>query len=411
MKLSLLLSGALFALTGSASAIKIDLRYEFDDNAFFEQPGSKEAMRAVADFYESLLQDNLLRIDQADWPSGNVWGARPRHPATGNIVEIPNLIVPEDTIIVYAGGRDLGGPAGRGGPGGYSSGGSGAWFDLLDARGQDDYFQNPTADFGPWGGSIAFDTERSWNFSLTSTNEPGTPFVSIALHEMGHLLGIGTALSWNDRIVNGEFVGSHSSAVFGSAVPLTSTGGHWRDDGRCEFPDGYDPTEPNNVLSKAFGSFGAPHGFGQIVLMDPGTCIVGDFHKVMTDLDLAGLRDIGWEVQPPLEWLQADVNPSTGPFAFAWNSTSGLTYRVEKSTTLTGTWETLTTIPGDGTMKDYTAAVPADTAAFYRLSTNPLPAAPAISAIGSPNRKGHSPSSREPVSVEGCECGKAWADH
>lgn len=106
---------ALLALTGSASAIKIEIRYDYDTNGFFNQPGAKEAMRSVADYFEGLIHDSLSAIDHTQWPAGNTWTASFEHPATGNTATIDNLKVPDETLIIFAGGRALGVPAGRGG--------------------------------------------------------------------------------------------------------------------------------------------------------------------------------------------------------------------------------------------------------------------------------------------------------
>jgi hypothetical protein len=369
----------LFASTASSLAIKIQLDYTYDTNGFFNQTGAKAALRAVADFYEPLLTDSLSRIDTAQWPAGNTWTASFTHPGTGAPNEqITNLVVPANTLIVYAGGRALGGPAGRGGPGGYSaSGNSQAWFDLLASRGQAGALAPTKTDFGPWGGMVTFDTSLTWNFSSTGPVSGKIPFVSIALHEFGHLLGIGTSLSWNAKVSGTNFTGPASALSFGGNVPLQTGGSHWRDDGMCVIPNGHLPGNPNNVLSKAFGSFGTLHGFDQIVLMDPSSCTAGSFHKVMTDLDLAALKDIGWQLSPPVRWLTANTQPSAGPVAFTWPSTSGITYRVELSTTLAdGSWDTLTTVTGNGVIKSYTDASPPAGKAFYRLNTA-APAAPA----------------------------------
>lgn len=368
----------LIASTTSSHAIRIQLDYTYDTNGFFNQPGAREALRAVADFYEPLLTDSLSRIDTTQWSAGNTWSAVFTHPGTGAELQIANLVVPADTLIVYAGARALGGPAGRGGPGGYSaSGNTQAWFNLLASRGQAGALASPKTDFGPWGGMVTFEPSYTWSFSTTGP-APGTiPFVSIALHEFGHLLGIGTAQSWTARVSGTNFTGPASVLSFGGNVPLQTGGSHWRDDGSCVFPDGHSPTNPNNVLSKAFGSFGALHGFGQIALMDPSTCTAGSYLKVMTDLDLASLKDIGWQLNPPLRWLATNIQPGTGPVSFTWPSSSGVTYRLERSVTLAaGSWNTLTTVSGNGALKSHTDPSPPAGKAFYRLNTAP-PAAPA----------------------------------
>jgi hypothetical protein len=378
MKLHALAIGGLLAFAAPAQAIKIELRYDYDTNGFFNQPGSKEAMRAVADYFETLIHDPLLSINPAT-DGGGTWTAKPRNPSTGLEVSISNLVVPADTIIIFVGARSLQGPLGQGGFGGMSYGGSAEWNLRVLGRGQAGATGTSTlrTDFAPWGGSIAFDTEADWNFSTESGQSASFPFVSIALHEMGHVLGIGTCPSWTNKISGGQFTGVRSVAVFGGNVPLTGTG-HWRDDNFCGAGDGYDPANAQNlnILSKAFGSFNTAHGYPQIAIMDPILCNAGPFMKVFTDLDIAALSDIGWQVQPPLEWEAPSITPASGPLAFTWPSTSGFTYRVQSTTNPSGTWTTLNTQTGNGSTQNYTAPAPAGTRVFYRLNTNPPAGAP-----------------------------------
>lgn len=397
------LRSAAFALLLSAApshAIEIELRYDYDTLGFFNAPGSREALRAAADYFETILHDSLLAIDPAAWP-GATWNARFFHPATGNTTEISGLVVPANTIIVFAGGRNLGTTAGQGGPGFYSASGWQAWFDHLASRGQVGALATPKTDFGPWGGSVTFNTTFTWNFSTTGPVSGQTPFMSIALHELGHLLGIGTAGSWNAKVSGTTFTGAHAALAYGANVPLQSGGGHWRDDGACVLPNGHNPSNANNVLSKAFGQFGTPHGFTQQVLMDPSSCSAGSYMKVMTDVDIAGLRDIGWQMEPPVRWITAQVDPAATTFSFSWPSSSGFTYRVQRGTDLqAANWTTLSTQTGNGTIQLFSTPNPNLGRVFYRLTTNPpLPAAMVMEPPTEP-----APASMEPVMVTDCRC-------
>jgi hypothetical protein len=375
MKLHALAIGGLLACSAPAYAIKIEIRYDYDTNGFFNQPGSKEALRKAADLFETLIHDSLLSINPAT-DGGGTWIAKPKHPSTGVVIDIPNLVVPADTIIVFAGSRELGGPIGNGGFGGFSSNGDAAWHARVRARGQVGALATtiPKTDFAPWGGHITFESGVDWNFSTDFPESEGFPFISIALHEFGHLFGIGTCDSWNAKISEGEFTGPFSVQAFGGNVPLAGTG-HWRNDAECTGPDGHDPDNPLNILSKAFGSFNAAHGYSQIALMDPSLCNAGPFFKVFTDLDIAALRDIGWEIDPPARWITAVYSP-TEPFSFSWPSTTGFTYRVQTTTTPGGAWSTLNTQPGTGSIQSYTAPAPGGTRTFFRLNTNPPAAGP-----------------------------------
>ncbi len=413
MKFHALVIGGLVACAAPAQAIKIELRYDYDTNGFFNQPGSKEALRKVADYFESMIHDSLLSINP-ETDGGGTWTARIVHPATGTVdFVVPDLVIPEDTIIVFAGGRALGGPAGQGGFGGTGASGSGAWGARVVARGQAGASgdQALRTDFTPWGGMIAFDTGRTWNFSTEFAQSGTSPFVSIAIHEMGHVLGIGTAPSWKNKITSGQFTGPRSVAVFGGNVPLTGTG-HWRDDIFCGADGVYDPSNASNILSKANGSFNTAHGYPQIAIMDPSLCNGGAFLKVFTDLDIAALRDIGWEVDPPADFLTSQYTPSGGPFAFSWPSTTGFTYRLQTTEDLGGTWSDLITMEGDGSIQSHTAPTPSTARAFYRLNTNPpnAPGAPirAMAAATPPPLPG--PQEIDEEGGEACDCHSRLAE-
>jgi hypothetical protein len=80
-----------------------------------------------------------------------------------------------------------------------------SFFNQVLYRGQTGASDTPSTNYGPWGGSISFDTRkfdgsaRVWNFSLTETDTFKTDFVGNAVHEICHILGIGNADSWLDR--------------------------------------------------------------------------------------------------------------------------------------------------------------------------------------------------------------------
>ncbi|MBC7980114.1 MAG: hypothetical protein H7Y36_06080 [Armatimonadetes bacterium] len=323
--------------------MEIEIDYTLDTNGFFNQAGSKEAMRAVCDYFEGILADDLARIDQAQWP-GNSWIARVRNPATGNVDTFPGKVIPANTYILYAGGRNLNG-AGQGGQNFYSASGSGPnsqqWFDLLQSRGEPGALANPPTDAGPWGGSITFSTSRTWNFSQTASVGGGrSDFITIALHEVCHALGMGTEDSWNTYVNGASFTGPKSTASYGGNVPLQSGGRHWRDDGMCtsSTATGYSPSNPLNVLSRAVGQFGVTEGQNQIALLDPVSCRVGSKLKVMTALEVAGLDDVGWEIKTgiitPLPELAISVNQDNGAVTLSWLANPDRVYQVQESGTL-----------------------------------------------------------------------------
>lgn len=361
----LLFAGLLLAPVASALEIRID--YTYDTQNFFDTAEKRNAIESVAKFYGDMITDNLLRIDPADFP-GASWTAYFPNPETGANQFLPNFVVPEDTIIVFVGARELGGnTAGRGGYGGYSTasapGGSG-WFDRLDGRGSAAAAEDPATlrtDFALWGGSIAFDTPRTWNFSLSS-NQSGTEFLAIALHEMGHVLGIGTADSWRNKLSGGTFTGSAAIHSFGTAPAADS--GHFQ----------------GSLNSPLFGSFGVTHGNSRPVLMLPGSTDYGTNFDVATDLDLAALVDIGWQLQPPTKLKTTALSPSAA--AFQWQSVSFKSYALQRSGNLASFPDGSGNIPGNGTVKTWTDPTPPSAKAFYRLAiTDLFPAAPPAMAM------------------------------
>lgn len=336
------------------SAITIQIDYTYDTTNFFNTQAKKDAIEAVAKFYGDVLTDTLLRIDPAQYP-GNSWTANFFHPVTGSLVTLTNPVIPADTIIVYVGARDLGGSVrGQGGPGGFgASGFSSTWFNVVRGRGNPGAaYPNANAslrtDFAPWGGAIAFDVDTTWNFSLTQ-NLSGLEFVTVALHEMGHVLGVGTASSWDNKVSGLTFTGPASFRANG-ATPAAQSGG-----------DHYD----GSLSSEAFASFNVTHGSSRQVLMLPSVSDNGSTVGVATDLDLAGLVDIGWEVTPRHALHATALSPSSA--AFQWATSSFFDYQVQRATSLPGFGNGSTLAAGTGTTLGWTDPTPPATRAFYRL--------------------------------------------
>lgn len=258
----------------------IVLDYTYDQpanggNNFFGAVGSPQrvALQAAATRLQSRLADTLSAIV----PSGqNSWTTNTFHPGNinGPTIQINNLTIAQNEIRVFAGGQNLGtgGTLGIGGPGGWGASGFQPWFDLLGSRGQSGALAFPATDFGPWGGSITFNNTTNWNFSVE--NGPSFSqfdFRSVAEHELGHLLGIGGADSW-DALINGsnQFTGPVTTALNGGVSPSVNPG-------RDHFAQG------TTYL-------------GQEVAMTPA--ISNGQRKLFTELDFAALDDIGWQVTP-----------------------------------------------------------------------------------------------------------------
>jgi hypothetical protein len=296
----------------SASAINIQLNYTYDTNNFFLNAQAKAALEAAASFYSTILTDTFDAIVVPQDYQSSVQGAgkvswswqehfpNPSNNAGPNIVvsHPPAGVIGSDQYIVYVGGSSLpAGTAGQGGPGGYARPaptltGTNQFtaqdntnitnitnnFDLLLAwRGE-----TPNT-FARWGGAITFDNDGStpWHFNhLTAPVGNFTDFYSIALHELGHTLGLGASAEWNAFVdaPNVRFVGNNAMGQNGNQpVPLASASdlGHW----------------VNGKQSVIYGTSTA-----QEAVMDPS--LQNGTRKKLTELDAAALKDIGWTLGP-----------------------------------------------------------------------------------------------------------------
>ncbi len=259
-------------LAQPASALIIEFDYSFDGGFFSgANAGRRTTLEQAASAIGDRLQDQLNAATYSSLSFVN--------PQAAGVANLSNVSITANTIRIYAGGESLSGSTlATGGPGG----GSGSTSALN--RGQTGV---GTTDFAPWGGSITFDNNgTNWFFDTdTSTDEgfSGFDFFSVALHEIGHVLGYGTADSWDALVSGSLFTGSDSTAMLGGSVPLASAldDAHWQD-------------------GLMFN--------GESLAMDP--TIAGGTRKRFTELDFAGLSDIGWEVAavaavpvPPAVWL------------------------------------------------------------------------------------------------------------
>lgn len=401
-------------MSQQASALKIDLRYDYDTHGFFtENPEAKVVMRAAADFFESIIDDKLLPIDPAEqrkrWTAT---GFLPSDPYSGATIEIPDLVVPEDTLIIFVAGAKLGPAGGLGGPGGFNPGPgtNQQWFDRLAARGKTGALAAKPSDFGPWGGCISIGISDRWNYSLARNIQGGIPLLSVAVHEIAHVLGFGSAPSWKAQLDEVTFKGAYAMAAYGGPVPLEPTDparAHWRFNLQCVLPHGHSISNPNNVLSGAFGSFGTPHGFDQIALMDPQFCSAGPFLKVFTDLDIAALRDIGWKIRPQRQLFVEESDTAEAPIRLGWISNSLFDYQIERNDSLReGGWEAVAVLPGNGSVMKYQPELKGESHGFFRINVLPRVVEIALDEPLAEPARDPSPSfaGRPPVMVGSCFC-------
>jgi hypothetical protein len=280
-------------------ALAIQIDYSLDSNNFFSTQTKRDLLQLAANTIAAQVNTNLAAIV----PGGvNTWAATFQSPSTGTSLIVTNLTIPANTIVIYVGGRNLSGSeAGFAGPGGFNATGTANWLDTVQARGQAGGLTTPPTQFGPWGGSIAFDnTNTNWYFgALTPVPSNQIDFLSVAMHEIGHVLGVGDippagqpVTAWSRLDVGGSFVGAAAEAAHGgAAVPLDSGGNHWA----------------RGTMSD-----------GQEAAMTP--ILLQGTRKLFTTLDYSGLIDLGWQVTLPTN--QSSLQFSTSATSVGQNAGS-----------------------------------------------------------------------------------------
>jgi hypothetical protein len=325
----LIVAGILLSAANTASAVTILVDYSYDTNNFFNTQAKRDAMQAAADRYSDIITSSLQGFD-ANYAGGTRdWRVGFPHPGTGASYQIstassagtdaivgaggaaaneydPTFVLPADTWILFAGGR-----AGLGGADGIGGTGTGTNFTTT--------FNDPN---GPlrrglgtnlgvnglpvWGGSIAFDSAATWHFDIATAAPAGAKdFYSIALHEVGHALGLNIS-AWTDfteHVSAGVFQGPNAVAAYNadngtSATGLNLTANlHWQDNTY----DSFIFADGNPNLAGTVG-LTAP----QDLLMEPiadTTATIKRFE--LTNVDVGALEDIGWSVvpEPSAIWL------------------------------------------------------------------------------------------------------------
>jgi len=303
-----------------APAITIVVDYQYDTNNFFGDQVRRDSLEAAADRYSRIITTSLDAVSLVDDDLDQRIGFT--HPGTGASWDVSSASgVGSDALggfgvaddyrgpwsvgagewILYAGGRSIS-SAGVGGTG------TGLNFDsVFDSptsitnRG----FRNPEptglGDLPVWGGAITFDNDGgvNWHFDHT-TAAPllSTDFYSIALHEIGHALGLST--SWNDWQDNGagSYTGANAVAAFNadngavlSSLNEVSAGNrHWAE-------DLYDA----NIFAAGDPNLTGTVGLGtlQDLLMEPEADFNGTVRRLeLTNVDVGALSDLGWTVVP-----------------------------------------------------------------------------------------------------------------
>ena len=284
-----------------ALTVVFDFSY---DTGFFADPVRRAVLQQAANDLVARIDTPLAAVAPAGQDS---WVLGTFDPSSGQFVNLDGPAFPANTLLVYVAGRSLpGSTVAESAPGTFGAVGSAAWRTLLRTR-------SPSG-LTAWGGAISFDsTTTSWYFGLDPAGLPGSQsdFYSVAAHELGHVLGIGSARTWFSQIGGGAFVGPNSQAVYGGPVPLEPGGDHWAD--------------------------GITAG-GQPAAMDP--IITRGARVPFSALDYAALVDLGWSIGDGSGTGGGGVattQPNPQPWAGAWTSLASVEGVVVLSGVTSGT--------------------------------------------------------------------------
>lgn len=242
--------------------LEIRVDYRFDTLGFFQDDARRRVMEEAAATWGRLLADDFEAV-----PAGTPLSVRdPEDPAQ----DAQTLALDEDIddVVVFVGAAVLdgyGGATARSFPS--------ATLDVDDADLAATLAERyDGADFEPWTGWITFDVSERWFTDETLAGDGDLPadhtdLYTNALHEMGHVLGVGTAPAFRALTDGGAFTGASATAVYGGPVPLAADDVHFT----------------NDVVVD-----------GERVLMDLSDPLGERF--VPTRLDLAVLEDLGYEL-------------------------------------------------------------------------------------------------------------------
>ena len=229
--------------------------YRFDSTGFFDDPDRRAALEAAGAEWEAIIHDDFTEV-----PAGTVFSIR--NPTT-YVPETATLDQPVDDILIFVGATHFNSPilAIAGPDGGDASG------DIYAARISPDFRgTGPVRDFEPWAGSITFDLGSNWSFDIAGPVAGQNDFLSVAVHEIGHILGIGSSGAFDRWILDDHFTGPNAIRVNnGEPIPVEHDHAHVKD------------------------------GFAEdSVLLDP--VLMTGTRVSISDFDKAILADIGYQV-------------------------------------------------------------------------------------------------------------------
>ncbi len=234
------------------NGFNIRFDYRFDTLNWFDAQ-KRAVLDAAASIWSKIIQDEFANIK-----AGTTVHAS--NPTTGAL-ETFKLDYEIDDLLVFAYANNMDNVGGQ-----------------LAEAGATSYVsdRNTASIFQPWLGEIEFDASEPWYVNANTDAAVSVPgatadMLSVAVHELGHILGISSSIAAFKAKVNssGEFIGEKATAINGGRpIPLDSKRAHIRD------------------------GFEVP-GLGENAL-DPQ--LAKGTRKLLTVLDVAMLDDIGYTV-------------------------------------------------------------------------------------------------------------------
>lgn len=228
----------------------ISFDYRFDTSGFYTSE-VRQVLEAAASIWEAIILDEF-----DDIAAGHEFTIR--NPETDRDVTL-TLTDPIDDLLIFVGSRSSL-PGSTLATGGFTSGSSASIFAQ----------RLKYSDFEPYIGTLCTDRSRPWFFDDTPSTSNDIPegkndFLTIALHEIGHALGMGTA-SASDQLLSGGLRGFNLTTL-NQQIPVSSEsdGGH--------FKEGI---------------------FDDATLMDPS--MTRGKRQLPSKFDMAWLADIGYQV-------------------------------------------------------------------------------------------------------------------
>lgn len=269
--------------------LRVVFDYSLDTSRFFGTSANdirRVRLQQAADALVSRFSDTLTAVAPAQFvtvrPQIFHPSLGPANSATGNLIDLPqNPTIAANTIIVFAGARDL--PGAVRGVGGTSAinfsrtcipgpqcDQAVASQNAIRSRGQAGVLRSSPDDVAPLFGSISFDAPTRDSFYYgddpngIAANQ--IDFLSVATHELAHVLGFGTSESWNRLTATGVFTGANARAAYVGSGNVPLVPGHWA---------------PSVVAL-------------QPTLMGPSIDL--GVRIPFSELDFASMQDLGWQL-------------------------------------------------------------------------------------------------------------------